>query len=126
MGKTALLARLVGGRELALGPAASKVTIGVEFSEQVLELGSGHRVRARIWDTAGQERYRSITKSHYRRAEVAVLVYDITNADSFRSVADWLKELREVVGDEVPILLVGNKADLAEYRQVPPEVRAGG
>eukprot|EP00947_MAST-08B_sp_MAST-8B-sp1_P004159 g4159.t1 len=123
VGKTALLARLVDGGMSAAGghQRAPKVTIGVEFSEKVMRLESGRRVRARIWDTAGQERYRSITKSHYRRAEVAVLVYDITSAESFRSVGDWLAELRDVVGDDVQLLLVGNKADLAEYREVPPE-----
>uniref|UniRef100_A0A0G4G139 Uncharacterized protein n=1 Tax=Chromera velia CCMP2878 TaxID=1169474 RepID=A0A0G4G139_9ALVE len=110
VGKTHLLARYIKGT-LPKSPAA---TIGVEFATRTVPLAVGGNVRAQIWDTAGQERYRAITSAHYRRAQGAVLVYDVTRADTFRNVPNWLEELRNNAEPDVVVMLVGNKMDKAE------------
>jgi Ras-related protein Rab-11A len=78
-------------------------------------------VKAQIWDTAGQERYRAITNAYYRGAAGALLVYDVTSAVSFQHVADWLKELKQYADTNIVILLVGNKTDLRDKREVKKE-----
>lgn len=75
-----------------------------------------------MWDTAGQERYRAITSAYYRGAVGALLVYDISKMSTFENVERWLRELREHADKEIVVMLVGNKADLAELRQVQVEV----
>jgi len=75
-------------------------------------------VKAQIWDTAGQERYRSIASSYYRGALGALLVYDITDQNSFNNAPMWLKEVEENSEKDCLIMLVGNKMDLTEQRQV--------
>jgi small GTP-binding protein len=75
-------------------------------------------IRAQVWDTCGQEKYRSIMKSYYRGAVAALLVFDLTNQDSFNHVDTWLKEIKENTSDLVVIALVGNKADLTNIRIV--------
>ncbi|KAJ9454264.1 Ras-related protein Rab-14 [Diplonema papillatum] len=94
-------------------------TIGVEFGAKVVEL-MGKKVKLQIWDTAGQERYRSVTRSYYRGAVGCLLVYDITNRDSYAAVSQWLKDARVWTGQDVVVMLVGNKADIgvSEQRQV--------
>lgn len=70
------------------------------------------KIKARIWDTAGQERYRAITRSHYRRADGALLVYDVADPDSFEKLGEWLKTLQETAEDSLKcIMVVENKAD---------------
>eukprot|EP00826_Nyctotherus_ovalis_P011144 TRINITY_DN12909_c0_g3_i4.p1 TRINITY_DN12909_c0_g3~~TRINITY_DN12909_c0_g3_i4.p1 ORF type:complete len:139 (+),score=34.75 TRINITY_DN12909_c0_g3_i4:245-661(+) len=75
-------------------------------------------VKLQIWDTAGQERYRSLITNYLRDAPSAILVYDITNRTSFESVRQWVKDVRNLRGDEVKIMLVGNKTDLEDRRAV--------
>ncbi|KAG3295195.1 RAB43, member RAS oncogene family [Ictidomys tridecemlineatus] len=72
-----------------------------------------------IWDTAGQERFRTITQSYYRSANGAILAYDITKRSSFLSVPHWIEDVRKYAGANIVQLLIGNKADLAELREVP-------
>lgn len=111
VGKTHLLSRYVKGTL----PATVSATIGVEFATRNVELPGGQgTVKAQIWDTAGQERYRAITSAHYRKAAGALLVYDVAKAASFESCARWLDELRQGAGQDVAVVLVGNKVDLAE------------
>lgn len=98
----------------------SKTTIGVEFATRSINV-DGKTVKAQIWDTAGQERYRAITSAYYRGAVGALLVYDITSRKTFESVERWLKELREHADSKIVVMLVGNKCDLAESRQVDVE-----
>jgi Ras-related protein Rab-11A len=69
----------------------SKTTIGVEFATKKVQTLDGKKVKAQIWDTAGQERYRAITSAYYRGAVGALLVYDTTNAQSFKNMAEWLR-----------------------------------
>ncbi|KAL8224083.1 hypothetical protein R6Q57_019558 [Mikania cordata] len=78
----------------------------------------GKIVKAQIWDTAGQERYRAITSAYYRGAVGALLIYDITKAQSFENVRRWLRELREHADANIVIMLAGNKADLHHHRAV--------
>jgi small GTP-binding protein len=78
----------------------------------------GDAIRLQIWDTAGQERFRSISKSYFRNAVGAVLVYDITSMASFDDLADWLSELQGLAMPNAYIILVGNKADLEHAREV--------
>lgn len=71
-----------------------------------------------IWDTAGQERFRSVTRSYYRGAAGALLVYDTTSRDSFNVLSNWLNDARTLASQNICILLVGNKKDLEEDREV--------
>lgn len=71
-----------------------------------------------IWDTAGQERFRSVTRSYYRGAAGALLVYDISSRDSFNVLHSWLNDARMLAGQDICILLVGNKRDLDDTREV--------
>ena len=115
VGKTHLLSKYIKGT-LPKNPTS---TIGVEFATRTVPLPSGGTVKAQIWDTAGQERYRAITCAHYRRSIGALLVYDITNRMSFDSIEDkWRKELLENGDENIVLLLVGNKSDLEDRREV--------
>ncbi|MBA0768666.1 hypothetical protein Gotri_017451, partial [Gossypium trilobum] len=98
----------------------SKPTIGVEFAYRNVKIGD-RVIKAQIWDTAGQERFRAITSSYYRGALGALLVYDITRRTTFQNVKKWMHELREFGNLEMVIVLVGNKSDLSESRQVSEE-----
>lgn len=75
-----------------------------------------------IWDTAGQERFHALTPLYYRDADGALLVYDITDGDSFQRVRDWVKELRKVVGPSIKLAIAGNKCDMLSKRHVSQEV----
>ncbi|KAI9476134.1 MAG: putative Rab11, partial [Benjaminiella poitrasii] len=90
----------------------SRSTIGVEFATKSIEIENS-LIKAQIWDTSGQERYKAITSAFYRGAVGALLVYDITRKSSFDHVNQWLKELREHTEDHIPLVLIGNKVDLA-------------
>ncbi|CDR94109.1 Rab11b protein, putative [Babesia bigemina] len=108
VGKSHLLSHYIRGTL----PKQAKATIGVEFATRTVPLASGGTVKAQIWDTAGQERYRSITSAHYRRAVGALLVYDVTNRQSFYNCQKWLDELRLAAEPDIVVVLVGNKIDL--------------
>ena len=71
-----------------------------------------------IWDTAGQERFHALGPIYYRDANGAVLVYDITDADSFIKVKNWVNELRKMLGNDISLIIVGNKIDLEKQRHV--------
>jgi len=76
------------------------------------------KVKFQIWDTAGQERFRSMTPMYYRAASAAILVYDISNQDSFEAVKEWVQELKTNVLDDIVIAIAGHKSDLENSRQV--------
>jgi len=92
-------------------------TIGVEFGSRIVEV-AGKRVKLQIWDTAGQERFRSVTRSYYRGAAGALLVYDITSRDTYNHLTSWLTDARTLASPEIVVVLVGNKCDLQEDREV--------
>ncbi|CAB3359609.1 ras-related protein Rab-4B-like [Cloeon dipterum] len=95
----------------------SSHTIGVEFGSKVVPV-SGKQVKLQIWDTAGQERFKSVTRSYYRGAAGALLVYDVTRRDSFNALANWLADARSLASPNIVVLLVGNKSDLESQREV--------
>lgn len=95
-------------------------TIGVDFKIRTVEL-DGKSIKLQIWDTAGQERFRTITSSYYRGAQGIIVVYDITNKDSFENVKIWLKEIQKFASDNVQVLLLGNKTDETMKRVVSYE-----
>uniref|UniRef100_A0A8C9TW01 RAB41, member RAS onco family n=1 Tax=Scleropages formosus TaxID=113540 RepID=A0A8C9TW01_SCLFO len=79
------------------------------------------QVRLQLWDTAGQERFRSLIPSYIRDSTIAVVVYDITNLNSFQQTSKWIDDVRTERGSDVIIMLVGNKTDLADKRQITAE-----
>ena len=94
------------------------VTIGVEYGAKVLAV-AGKNIKLQIWDTAGQESFRAITRTFYRNANGVILMYDLTRVESFNSLVDWLKEVKQNSDPDVAIYLVGNMSDLeAEEREV--------
>ncbi|XP_074550927.1 ras-related protein Rab-33B isoform X2 [Halichoeres trimaculatus] len=114
VGKTCLTYRFCGGTFLK-NPEA---TIGVDFRERTVEL-DGESIK--IWDTAGQERFRkSMVEHYYRSVHAVIFVYDVTSLSSFESIPEWIEECkRHCVGPLVPRIMVGNKCDLRDRREVP-------
>jgi len=96
---------------------AHDLTIGVEFGAKIVQVDN-KPIKLQIWDTAGQESFRSITRSYYRGAVGALLVYDITRKETFDHLAYWLEDARSHLNDNTTIMLIGNKSDLAGKRQV--------
>jgi small GTP-binding protein len=92
-------------------------TIGAAFLTQTVCLDDT-TVKFEIWDTAGQERYHSLAPMYYRGAQAAIVVYDITNQDTFSRAKTWVKELQRQASPNIVIALAGNKADLANKRAV--------
>lgn len=97
-----------------------QATIGIDFLSKTMYL-EDKTVRLQLWDTAGQERFRSLIPSYIRDSTVAVVVYDITNANSFHQTSKWIDDVRTERGSDVIIMLVGNKTDLGDKRQVSTE-----
>jgi Rab family protein len=108
VGKTHIVSRYIKD-SLPNNPTA---TIGVELAMRTVTLRSGGTVKAQIWDTAGHERYRAITIAHFRRAVGAMIVYDVTNKNTFANAKRWMEVLREHGDPDIVIMLVGNKIDI--------------
>lgn len=122
-GKSSILQQFVNGRLNEI----SKETVGVEFGSRTISVasedasgsgGSFCTVKLQIWDTAGQEKFRSMTRSYYRGSVGCLLAFALNDRDSFLKLEQWLKEARATAGEELTVVLVGNKADLAAERQV--------
>ena len=92
-------------------------TIGVDFKIRTMDL-QNKTVKLQIWDTAGQERFKTITKAYYKGAHGIILVYDITDEQSFKDLDNWLNEVEKHASSNVAKLLVGNKSDLEKDRRV--------
>lgn len=95
-------------------------TIGVDFRFRTINVDS-KVVKLQIWDTAGQERFRTITAAYYRGADGIIMVYDVTSLESFEHVEEWLSEVDRYASENTVKLLVGNKADLVDEKQVSEE-----
>jgi len=113
VGKSSLVLRFVKGQFHEF----QESTIGAAFLTQTVCLDDT-TVKFEIWDTAGQERYHSLAPMYYRGAQAAIVVYDITNADTFERAKSWVKELQRQASPNIVIALAGNKADLTTNRIV--------
>ena len=113
VGKTSILLRYTKGeysdRQVS--------TLQASYLDKKLQVGSS-QVQLSIWDTAGQERFHALGPIYYRDASGALLVYDITDAESFNKVKNWVKELRKIVGNDIILVIAGNKIDLEKNRNV--------
>ena len=98
----------------------SKATVGVEFGSKLFKI-EGHNIKAQIWDTAGEEKYKAITGAYYKGSKGAFVVYDITRKESFDSVDRWINDLKSTGDSKMTIILIGNKCDLEDKREVPKE-----
>lgn len=113
VGKTCLCLRYVQNTF----SAEQESTIQATFLEKRLNVGK-RSVVLNIWDTAGQERFHALGPIYYRDSHGALLVYDITDRDSFTKVRHWVKELRKIVGNQIVLVIAGNKSDMEKKRQV--------
>ena len=107
VGKSSMLLRLVEGQFSENRPS----TKGIDFKKHTLTV-DGKTITLQIWDTAGQERFRSITQGFYKAAAAVMVVYDVSDQESFNNVTNWLKDIDRYTSTEVVRVLVGNKVDL--------------
>ncbi|XP_029909985.1 ras and EF-hand domain-containing protein homolog [Myripristis murdjan] len=97
--------------------SGTSATVGIDYSVKTITVDMS-QVALQIWDTAGQERYRSITKQFFRKADGVVVMYEITSEQSFTAVRQWLTSVQEGSGEDIPIMLLGNKTDKESDREV--------
>ncbi|KAG6397497.1 hypothetical protein SASPL_143665 [Salvia splendens] len=116
VGKTSIITRFMYDKF----DTTYQATIGIDFLSKTMYL-EDRTVRLQLWDTAGQERFRSLIPSYIRDSSVAVIAYDVANRQSFLNTSKWIEEVRTERGGDVIIVLVGNKTDLVEKRQVSIE-----
>lgn len=95
-------------------------TIGIDFKIRTVDI-EGKKIKLQIWDTAGQERFRTITTAYYRGAMGIMLVYDVTNEKSFDNIRNWIRNIEENAAADVEKMILGNKCDLEESREVSRE-----
>ena len=116
VGKTALIKKytsnIFGGDYLT--------TVGIDFQEKTLDI-DGKKVRMQIWDTAGEERFRNIAKNYFVQANGFLIIYDISCKDSFEKVNFWYDQIKLNAPNNIKYILVGNKCDLEENREVKKE-----
>ena len=116
VGKTNILSRYLTDKF----SSTTQPTVGVEFGSKIVKKGE-KLIKLQIWDTAGQERYKSITSAYYKGAKGAFVVYDISRKGTFDNVDKWINELKNNGSEDVFILLVGNKSDLNDQREISEE-----
>ena len=116
VGKTNLLKRFITNTF----SEDTKATVGVEFMSRTYKIDK-YIFKVEIWDTAGQERYKSITAVYYKGAKGALVVYDTTSKVSFDNLDKWMEEITEKTSKDIKIMIIGNKIDLKEFREVPTE-----
>ena len=95
----------------------SKATVGVEFISKSYRINK-QVFKIEIWDTAGQERYKSITAAYYKGAKGALIVYDTTQKSSYENIDKWMVEIKDKASKDMKLMIVGNKTDLKDARQV--------
>ena len=116
VGKSNLLVRYTSGQF----KEEYQLTIGVEFGSNNVII-SDNTYRIQIWDTAGQENFRSITRSYYKNTACAIIVYEISNKKSFENISSWIEECKNTAPKSILMVLVGNKCDLEDNREVTEE-----
>jgi len=116
VGKTSLLERACNNTYTD----RQQSTIGVHIDFAKIEFPS-HNVTLQVYDTAGEERFRSLTRSFYRGAHGAILVYDVSNDESFEELTEFHKDIQTAVGEDIKLLLVGTKIDLKDTIRVDPK-----
>ena len=114
VGKTNLISRYIHNAF----QQDTKATIGVEFFCKTFKVNNNKVIKIEIWDTAGQERYKSITSVYYKGAKGAFIVYDITSKKSFDNIDKWINEIKEKNNNDVKLIIIGNKVDLDNERQI--------
>ena len=116
VGKTSLIKRYTkdqfGGVYLT--------TVGMDFQDKIIEI-EDKKVRLQVWDTAGQERFRNVTKSYFQSSHGLLVVYDITDRESFEKINFWMDNIKNNAPENAKLILVGNKCDLADERKVTIE-----
>ena len=119
VGKTSLITRYANGtfKEEYLA------TVGLDYytKDEIINNKSYH---IKLWDTAGQERFKSLTQSYFRNAEGVLLCFDITNTDSFNNLKDWIGSIKENMERQnifLPLIIIGNKIDMEESREINKE-----
>ncbi|KAJ5075258.1 small rab-related gtpase [Anaeramoeba ignava] len=113
VGKSCILLRYCDGK-FYVNPG---LTIGVDFRFARTKVNE-NEVKLQIWDTAGQERFRTITSTYYRSADGIIVVYDVTNIDSFEQVKNWFLEISNNAPPNTAVILAGNKIDLEDQRAI--------
>jgi len=113
VGKTNILSRY-NNNEFSL---VTQPTVGVEFGNKIIKK-ENKSIKLQLWDTAGQERYKAITNAFYKGSKGAFVVYDITRKSSFLNIDKWIGELKTNGSEDILIILVGNKSDLEDKREV--------
>lgn len=113
VGKSCLLLRFVEDKFVP----SFITTIGIDFKIRTIEI-NGKKIKLQVWDTAGQERFRTITTAYYRGAMGIVLVYDVTSEASFENTKNWFQTVNQHANDDAQLILVGNKCDEEDSRQV--------
>jgi Ras-related protein Rab-1A len=116
VGKSSLLLRFVD----SVWNDSFVPTIGVDFKVKTVEIGE-KKVKMQIWDTAGQERFRNVVSTYFRGSNGILLIYDITNKDSFKNLESWLIEIEKSASENVLKILIGNKSDLEDEREISKE-----
>ena len=116
VGKTNIMSKFLKNQFLE----NSKATVGVEFGSKLF-IHENHKIKAQIWDTAGQEKYKAITGAYYKGSKGALVIYDITRKDTFANIEKWVNDLKTTGDPNITIIIIGNKNDLADKRQVTKE-----
>ena len=117
VGKTNLISRYISNSF----DENTRATIGVEFFCKNFRINKKRTIKVEIWDTAGQERYKAITSVYYKGAKGAFIVYDITSRKTFENVDKWIGEIKERTTDDVKLIIIGNKTDLKNEREITRE-----
>ena len=116
VGKTNIMSKFLKNQFLE----DSKATVGVEFGSKLF-IQQGHKIKAQIWDTAGQEKYKAITSAYYKGSKGALVIYDITQKETFANIEKWVNDLKCKGDPKITVIIIGNKNDLEEKRQISKE-----
>src|SRR3990167_863347 len=117
VGKSSIILRF---REGSFDEGTANPTIGVEFSDKVINI-DGTNIKIQMWDTTGDPRFRSTVKQYFQCKAACFLVFDLTNKKTFDDIANWIHDLKDLTHPQAKIILVGNKADLEAQRKVSKE-----